>query len=122
MARPRAFLCFLCTTLGLAMIWMAWAREQPNVTPAPVAPVPPGPEVSSLERGFQATVQPFLTTYCTSCHGGAKPKGDLDLTRYASAEAVAQDLRRWETVLEQLETGMMPPGKAKQHPTPDERR
>ena len=35
---------------------------------------------------------------CASCHGAEKPKGDLDLTRYPTIDAVAKDARRWKRV------------------------
>src|SRR5438270_13421806 len=80
------------------------------------------PDAAPLERGFRDTVRPFVQTYCSPCHAGAKPKGDLDLSAYGTAEAVGQDLRRWETVAEQLREGAMPPKKAKQQPTDELRR
>src|SRR5262249_30057584 len=70
----------------------------------------------SLEARFHETVGPFLTTYCYECHGKSSPKGDLDLSAYATVRAVARDLDQWETVLEQLQTKTMPPAKAKRHP------
>ena len=76
------------------------------------------PETASvtLERRFRDTVRPFLETYCLGCHGKEKPKGDLDLSAYPTADAVAKDLAHWELVLEQLEEKSMPPAKAKRHP------
>jgi hypothetical protein len=75
-----------------------------------------GARPTSLEARFQATVHPFITTYCVECHGKNKPKGDLDLSAYATLGAVARDLDQWETVLEQLQTKTMPPAKAQRHP------
>src|SRR3954447_22784985 len=80
----------------------------------------PAPE--PLQKGLKETVQPFLTTYCVSCHGGEKPKGDVNLSRYQDFDAVAKDWRRWESVLEQIEAGRMPPAKAKEQPTAEARR
>jgi len=115
MLRPRVCLGIFCPLIGLAlMMFLPLARsQQEGVT---------GPATSPLERGFQDTVHPFLKTYCTECHGGDKPKRDLNLGSYTNADAVAKDWRRWETVLEQLEAGTMPPGKAKQHPPAELRR
>ena len=56
----------------------------------------------TLEHRFRDTVRPFLETYCLGCHGKEKPKGDLDLSVYTTADAVAKDLAQWEVVLEQL--------------------
>jgi len=63
-----------------------------------------------LERQYRDTVQPFLQTYCVSCHGATKPKAGLDLS-------AVTDHRHWQAVREQLEAEAMPPQKAKQHPT-----
>src|SRR4051812_29559457 len=77
----------------------------------------PEPTAAALEARFNDTVRPFLTTYCVDCHGKAKPKGDLNL-----ADHSALDSDQWEAVQEQLETGTMPPSKAKLHPGDGPRR
>ncbi|MFO0811135.1 MAG: DUF1592 domain-containing protein [Gemmataceae bacterium] len=74
------------------------------------------------DRRFDETVRPFLRTYCLECHDHEKAKGDLDLSAYMSAATVAKDWRRWETVVEQLREGRMPPAKAAKQPTADARR
>jgi hypothetical protein len=115
MMRSRLCVCLLASGVGLALVlFQQFAQSQPE--PAPASALP------RVERDFKAAVHPFLKTYCTSCHGGEKPKGDLDLSVYATVDGVLKDLRRWETVLEQLEAGSMPPGKAKEHPTMEARR
>ncbi len=75
-----------------------------------------------LENRFRDTVRPFVDTYCVGCHGKENPKGDLDLSVFATADSVAKDLAQWEVVLEQLKSGTMPPAKAKQHPNDEMRR
>ena len=78
--------------------------------------------VDSLDLRFRETARPFLDTYCLGCHGKEKPKGDLDLSGYSTAQAVADDLERWDDVLEQLRSKAMPPSKAKQQPGDQVRR
>ncbi|MDB6037922.1 MAG: hypothetical protein JWM99_1763 [Verrucomicrobiales bacterium] len=73
---------------------------------------------TDLKRRFEATVQPFVATYCISCHGKDKAKGDLDLSPFTSMEAVAKDYEHWGLVLDKLQMGEMPPEKAKKHPDP----
>ena len=68
------------------------------------------PEVADAAGDFAQTVQPFLKTYCSSCHSGAKPAAQLDLMQYASVDAVVQDFPRWNRVLARLTTREMPPG------------
>jgi hypothetical protein len=83
------------------------------------APAPPG--VDSLERRFSETVRPFLVHYCFSCHGPKKQKAHLDLSRDATAAAIAGNLRQWGKVLERLEREEMPPEEAPQLPSAAER-
>lgn len=72
------------------------------------------PADASVERAFTDTVQPFLTAYCTSCHGGDKPAAQLDLRQYSTAESVVQDFSRWDRVLNKIAARQMPPPQAKQ--------
>src|SRR3954467_2559449 len=75
-------------------------------------------EGKALDDRFRQTVAPFIRTYCVDCHGGGKgkPKGDLNLARYTSLDAIARDLGRWEGVMEELEAEAMPPAEAKRQP------
>src|SRR5262245_52047543 len=79
------------------------------------------PDLARLETQFRANVQPFLTTYCLGCHSKAKAKGGLDLSQFTSADLAAKDFNRWETVVDQLHAGSMPPDKAEQ-PKDEQRR
>jgi hypothetical protein len=81
----------------------------------------PNDAASRVEAGFRGTVRPFLETYCLRCHGPEKPKGEINLGAYATAESVAKDLPHWDLVVEQLDAGTMPPAKAKARPTDKER-
>jgi hypothetical protein len=74
-----------------------------------------------LSQRFDATVRPFLNTYCIECHKGEKPKGDLNLEQYRNLAAVVDDYSEWATALEKIEGHDMPSDKAKRFPTDDER-
>jgi hypothetical protein len=69
-----------------------------------------------LERRFSKTVQPFLTSYCTGCHGGATPAAQFDLRQYTSTAVVARDFSRWNLVLDKLASREMPPKPVQQPP------
>jgi hypothetical protein len=75
-----------------------------------------------LEHRFTAVVQPFVKTYCLTCHGAKKRSGKLDLSGYTSPVAVAQNAGVWERVSERIEAEEMPPAKAPRQPTAHERR
>ena len=74
-----------------------------------------------IGRQFTETLLPFIDANCLACHDSKTRKGDLDLSVYRTPESVAKDLAQWEAVLEQVESGAMPPSKAKRHPKAEER-
>jgi len=74
------------------------------------------PRDADPDRGFIQTVRPFLDTYCTGCHGGAKPAAQFDLKQYASAQSVVDDFSRWNRVVARLSAREMPPKSARQPP------
>jgi hypothetical protein len=70
---------------------------------------------------FAAKVQPFLATYCYSCHDRQEPQGKLDLTAFATTEQIAERADTWQAVLERLDAEEMPPDDAKRQPSEAER-
>jgi mono/diheme cytochrome c family protein len=80
------------------------------------------PVATKLDNQFDATVKPFLQTYCVSCHGGDKPEAGLNISEFSSMAATVKDQRRLTQLLERLKAEDMPPSKAKLHPTAEVRR
>ena len=76
----------------------------------------------ALDRRFSQEVRPFLNAYCLECHDRDTRKGDLDLSPFDSAGTVAKDLPHWDSVLDRLRNGDMPPAKSKQQPSAESRR
>ena len=74
-----------------------------------------------LAGRFRSAVWPFVQTYCVGCHSGEKPKGDFDLTAYATFDGVVKDERQLRRVFEKLMAGEMPPEEAKRRPTAEAR-
>jgi hypothetical protein len=108
------------STLLLLILSVTPSLARPGSAHA--AGTPPAPTAAALERQFAQTVQPFVKSYCVSCHAGPKPKAQLDLTRFSSLEDVVREHPRWGQVLDQVTSGEMPPDKAKHQPTADERK
>jgi hypothetical protein len=75
---------------------------------------------SSAADLFQERVAPFAKKYCQSCHNKQQAKGGLDLSRYARDFDVTGDFRRWNSVVEFVRGGEMPP-EDKPQPTLEER-
>ncbi|HKD36554.1 MAG TPA: DUF1592 domain-containing protein [Pirellulales bacterium] len=76
---------------------------------------------SESSGAFAGKVRPIVTRYCLSCHSAKEKKGELDLERFSSIGDARHDLKAWQSVIEMLEAGEMPP-KEKPQPTPDERK
>jgi hypothetical protein len=79
------------------------------------------PAPDPLEAPFTAKVRPFIERYCFSCHGPAKQKADLNLSRDLTVAAVAKNPRPWDMVLARLEAREMPPEEASRQPGDPER-
>ncbi len=69
---------------------------------------------------FAGKIVPFVAKYCSDCHAGAKPEGNLDLTKFKDASAVASNRKTWRKVLGKLAAHEMPPADEDQ-PSDDER-
>src|SRR4051812_6659553 len=50
----------------------------------------------------------LLSTYCVSCHGADKPKGNLNLSAVVGDDVTRQP-QIWEKVIRRLRTRTMPP-------------
>jgi len=71
---------------------------------------------TAAQPGFKQA-QAFLQQHCHECHGPTKAKADLDLSRFKDESRLLQDIKTWRSVLQQVNTGEMPPKKAKSHPS-----
>jgi hypothetical protein len=79
------------------------------------APSVTGQSNAQFEAMFKSEVRPLLAEYCLDCHSVEKQKGELNLERFDSLDALRKDVKPWQAMIEQLETGEMPP-KKKAHP------
>ncbi|MEQ1852736.1 MAG: DUF1592 domain-containing protein, partial [Chthoniobacteraceae bacterium] len=71
------------------------------------------------EPDLDPQVRTFLETHCIRCHGPEKEKGDLRIDRLSRDFNVGADTHHWAEVIEQVNSGEMPPKKEKQ-PTQEE--
>ena len=58
---------------------------------------------------YSKEVLPMLKEFCLGCHSTEKQKGDLDLERFSSLDEIKRSPMVWQGVLEQLDSGEMPP-------------
>ena len=71
--------------------------------------------------GFELNVRPLLQKHCLRCHGDKKPKGGIDLAKFADEEALRGDPELWVQVVDALTERSMPPPGDKAGPNEDER-
>lgn len=82
----------------------------------PVASVAFAGSVHAAES-FEA----FLKTHCIRCHGPEKEKGDLRIDQLSRDFKLGADAHHWAEVIEQVNSGEMPPKKDKEKkPTQEE--
>jgi Protein of unknown function (DUF1592)/Protein of unknown function (DUF1588)/Protein of unknown function (DUF1587)/Protein of unknown function (DUF1585)/Protein of unknown function (DUF1595)/Planctomycete cytochrome C len=91
---------------------LAWIMNEPGSAQKPS---------SDLTNDYAGFVQPSIKKYCLECHSTKVKKGSLDLERFSSLNHVRRDIKPWQQMIEQLETGEMPP-KDKPQPIADERK
>ncbi len=77
-------------------------------------------EAVARESAFRERVATLLDKYCVGCHGGEKPKADLDLAALSDLTTFAKERKRWETILAMVDDGSMPP-EGEPAPIDDER-
>ncbi len=77
--------------------------------------------VSSLGLAVRAAepLDAFLEKHCISCHGPKKEKGDLRIDQLSRDFKLGTDTHHWAEMVEQVNSGEMPPKKEKQ-PTQEE--
>jgi mono/diheme cytochrome c family protein len=63
---------------------------------------------------FDHNVRGLFNRYCYRCHNAEKQRGDVNLARDENPRLIAQNRKTWQTVIEMLEKGEMPPKKEPQ--------
>jgi hypothetical protein len=63
----------------------------------------------SAKVTFDKDIKPFLKKYCNHCHGGKRPRADLDLAKYTDEREALKQREVWQKVTQMLQAGEMPP-------------
>ena len=72
--------------------------------------------MQDLNRQFKSVVSPFLTSYCTPCHGKENPDAQLNLTAYSNVASVMEDDAHWSRILDKVAANQMPPSHESKQP------
>src|SRR5882724_2532101 len=60
---------------------------------------------------FEKDIRPWLSNYCTSCHGPNKAKADLNLSLIGSGEQALAKPFLWKDCAQRVQSLEMPPKK-----------
>jgi hypothetical protein len=71
-------------------------------------------EPASLERAYQAEIQPLLKSYCYECHSGDTQEAEIDLAAFTDLATIRQQTKVWQRIAEMLASSQMPPPESKQ--------
>lgn len=66
-------------------------------------------EASQPAEGYATVVAPFFAQHCVRCHGPEKSKGKITVHSLNGDLSLGQELDKWESILDMLEFGEMPP-------------
>lgn len=64
---------------------------------------------TSAEITFEENIRPVLEASCVKCHGAETVKGSVDFTKIRTEADADAQFELWETVVEVVEAGEMPP-------------
>jgi mono/diheme cytochrome c family protein len=105
----------MSVAFALAVL-VAWPARNALAAPSQAPSVSNGPDATQNDE----TIRSILVKHCFECHGVEKPKGDFRVDRLPSDFADDDAREAWQTVLERVTKGEMPP-KGKPRPTAHER-
>ncbi len=77
-------------------------------------------ETPTAADGFKSKVLPFFEANCINCHGPKKSKGKVTLHNLNGSISGEEDLELWQSILDMVESGEMPPDDEPQ-PSDEER-
>ncbi len=130
MTKPLGYRAALALLIlaAFALLLNGPAVRADDAPPAKALPIslPPAASLSTMPAAevvplFASKVRPLVAEYCLACHSTKQKKGELDLERFVSIDVARGDLKPWQSVVEMLGAGEMPP-KSHRQPTADERR
>ena len=75
--------------------------------------------VAKAKVSIPDSIEPFFENYCFDCHDSDTAKADLDLEGLTRSIVDVADAQNWQDILDQLNSGEMPP-KKKAQPGKDE--
>ncbi len=71
-------------------------------------------ELKTLEQAYQSEIRRLVQRYCHECHSEKRTEADIDFTAFTTWADVRKHPQTWQKALTMLDSGQMPPKKARQ--------
>jgi hypothetical protein len=75
-----------------------------------------------VTASFKKQMLPLLSKYCFECHGKDDPDGGLNLQLFTDETSIRAAQRKWEVILQKVDSGSMPPADHEPLPSKEERK
>ncbi|MCO8121794.1 DUF1592 domain-containing protein [Stieleria sp. TO1_6] len=108
---PRAFVLLLAVALA-CLHGPANLAPAEQVAGAPVESL--AQRRAELQQQYQSQIAPLVTSHCAVCHDATAMEAGLDLTVFPNLDSVAQSHVIWQTMLDRIKAGEMPPEDAEE--------
>jgi mono/diheme cytochrome c family protein len=79
-----------------------------------------GAAQAASKKTFQGKIVPFVSTYCTDCHGDKKQKGGMTFRSAIKNPGASAFRKQWKLSAASLKAHDMPPEDASKQPSPEE--
>lgn len=112
-SRPVLALILLAVALSLVLPLPSHA-EQPNDADFTAMQ-------EDAKKSFKDVVTPFVTNYCSRCHGQDRQRGGINFSPALKKPGETASTRRWKQALAIVKSHEMPPDDAEKQPTGAER-
>jgi cytochrome c553 len=113
---PRTFGGVIAILLFVSALWLALPCQAESGGDTELAALQ-----TDAKESFRDKVAPFVTTYCTDCHGAKKRKGQINFQPALKNPGDANFSKQWKQALANVKTHDMPPDEADKQPTDEER-
>ena len=118
MPAPLTQKCRLFAWLALA--GASWLMPLQAQTPSEAPALDLAATQAATKKTFQEKIVPFVSTYCTDCHGDKKQKGGMTFRSAIKNPGASAFRKQWKLSAASLKAHDMPPEDASKQPSPEE--
>lgn len=112
-----------CVAIPVGMLSADPPPKSPPIQQSEALDEPAGPPGQAVDQqGFEKHAEPFLETYCYSCHGEVRTRGGYDFLELSLDMSAPEAGETWSNIFAQVQFSEMPPSDRKTQPSAEEKR